>query len=98
MSKSNNASPDAFGSGDDLSLEVAAAMAKAPAEIVRCRKVAPHRYRVNWWCAEGTGEYDNPGMKGGQLATTHRIRKSEYLEATKTQEGLQIRVISSSGA
>jgi hypothetical protein len=87
-----------FNSGppEDLSQEIVASLAKRPGETIRCSRVAAARYRVNWWVADDSSGYDNPRMKGGQLATTHRISRSQYLEVTREGGGLKVRIISSS--
>ena len=82
--------------GEDLSAQIATSVEKRPGDSVKVTRVFGNRYRCNWWAAEGTGDYDNPSMRGGQIGTTHRIRKSQYLEVTKSRDGLRIDVISSS--
>lgn len=68
---------------DDLSTEIAQQVERQPMDEVRVTHLYGSKYRCNWWCREGTGGYDNPKMRGGQLATTHRIRKSQFLHATR---------------
>ncbi len=88
-----------FGRGprraDDLSGEIALAVERRPGDVVRCTKVVGNKYRCNWWSPQGTGGYDNPAM-GGLLVTTHRVRQSQFLRATKTAAGLVIRVLADS--
>ena len=75
----------------DLSARVAAAVERQPGDTVRCTRVGEDRYRCNWWAAQSTGTYDNPGMNG-LLVTTHRVRKSLFLRATQTPAGLTLRI------
>ena len=92
------APPSPFGgSGDakqrqDLSAEVIAAVVRQPGDVVKCTWVGGDRYRCNWWAAENTSAYDNPGM-GGLLVTTHRVRQSQFLRVERSPAGkLVIRV------
>jgi hypothetical protein len=78
---------------EDLSALIAEAIQREPGDRVECMRIAGSRYRCNWWAAESTSTYDNPGMKGGQLATTHRIRQSRFIEVSRTAEGLVIREV-----
>jgi hypothetical protein len=81
----------------DLSTEIASTIERRPGDVVRCTRVGPHGYRCNWWAAEGTAAYDNPGM-GGLTVTTHRVRQSQFLHVTKEKAGrLVIRVASAVG-
>ena len=78
---------------DDLSIEIAAGIEKQPGDIVKCRRIAGDNYRCNWWAAQKTNGYDNPGMFG-LLVTTHRVRHSQFLRVTKTAvRGLVIQVV-----
>jgi len=74
---------------EDLSAEIARVVEKWPGDNVRCTRVTGNRYRCNWWAAENTGTYDNPGM-AGLLVTTHRVRKSSFLTVTRGAAGLVI--------
>ena len=74
----------------DLSREIEHTVQREPGDQVRCTKVGGDTYRCNWWSVSSPGTYDNPAMKGGQLATDHRIRKSSFLRVTKSRRGLQI--------
>lgn len=74
---------------EDLSAEIVDAVDRRPGDVVRCTKVVGNRYRCNWWSAQGTGGYDNPGM-GGLLVTTHRVSRSEFLRVTKGEDGTLI--------
>lgn len=76
---------------EDLSARVAAAVKREPGDTVRCTRVGEDRYRCNWWAAQATSAYDNPGMYG-LLVTTHRVRKSLFLRATQTSAGLTLRI------
>ena len=78
---------------EDLSPLVAQTIGREPGDHVECTRIHGSRYRCNWWTAQATGAYDNPDMKGGQLATTHRIRQSRFLDVTRTSEGLQIAIV-----
>ena len=76
---------------DDLSAEIALAVARRPGEQVTCRRVGDHHYRCNWWTLQSTAMYDNPEMKGA-LVTTSEISQSEFLHVTRAGRQLQIRV------
>ena len=78
---------------NDLSREIVAHVEKQEGDVVRCRRIDGDNYRCNWWAAQSTGGYDNPGMFG-LLVTTHRVRKSQFLRATKSPtRGLIIQVV-----
>jgi hypothetical protein len=79
--------------GADLSREIEHTVDRQPGDQIKCTRVGGDTYRCNWWCVTGGGGYDNPSMKGGQLATDHRIRKSAFLRVTKARKGLQITVV-----
>jgi len=101
MSEGANATTsDRSGKGfttDDLSSEIIGAVERLRGDLIKCARVGENRYRCNWWVPEETNAYDNPGMRGGQLGTTHRVRKSQYLGVTRAAGGgLQIQVISTS--
>ena len=66
----------------DLSDDICRAVEKRPGDTVRCTRVSEDSYRCNWWAPQATGTYDNPAM-GGLLVTTHRVRKSRFLHATR---------------
>jgi hypothetical protein len=82
--------------GDDLSREIEVAVEREPGDEVRCTRVNGDHYRCNWWIVARNSAYDNPTMKGGQLATDHRIRKSRFLRVTKGRAGLKVTDRSSS--
>lgn len=75
---------------ENLAAEIALTIARNPGEKVTCRRVFENHYRCNWWGAESTAAYDNPGMYG-LLVTTHRVRKSRFLRVTRTADGLVIK-------
>jgi hypothetical protein len=78
---------------DDLSTEIAAYVERQHGDVVKCRRIDGDNYRCNWWAAQSIGGYDNPGMFG-LLVTTHRVRKSQFLRATKSPtRGLVIEVV-----
>jgi hypothetical protein len=71
----------------DLSEEIVLMMDKRPADRVTCRRIYGDHYRCNWWAPAIGKEYDNPAM-AGLMVTTHRVRQSRFLTATKTATGL----------
>jgi len=73
----------------DLSVQVVQCIEREPGERVTCRRVSGNNYRCNWWAPETTAKYDNPSMVG-LLVTTHRVRRSRFLNVTKTAQGLVI--------
>ena len=73
----------------DLSREIIARIARDAGQQVTCSRVAPDRYRCNWWMKQNTSVYDNPSILGS-LATTSRICRSHYLHVTKSGESLTI--------
>jgi hypothetical protein len=75
---------------EDLSSRIVVTVSRRPGDEVRCVHVAGDKYRCNWWSLEGTGEYDNPKMRGGQLGTTYRIRKSCFMRVTRSGDKLTI--------
>ncbi len=78
---------------DDLSGEIAAHVERQPGDAVKCRRIDGDSYRCNWWAAQATGGYDNPGMFG-LLVTTHRVRKSQFLRVTRSPtRGLIVQVV-----
>jgi len=74
---------------EDLSDEIIRAVEKRPEDRVMCRRIWGNSYRCNWWSAADSSQYDNPGMKGN-LVTTHTIRKSRFLNVTRSTAGLVI--------
>ena len=82
--------------GQDLSNEICRAVEKEPGDLVRCTRVSLDGYRCNWWAAQSTGGYDNPGMTG-LLVTTHRVRRSRFLRVTNANGHLVIREPTRSG-
>ena len=79
--------------GEDLSAQIIVALVKSKREHLTCRRITRDHYRCNWWTMQDTGEYDNPNM-AGLLVTTSRITKSQFLHVTKSESGLDIRVVS----
>jgi hypothetical protein len=75
---------------EDLSAEIIRSVEKLPADRVTCLRVSGNHYRCNWWSASSTAAYDNPQMHG-LLVTTHRVRKSQFLNVTRGEGGLLIR-------
>ena len=87
-----NAQPPKFAQpqeAGDLSEEIARAVEKRPEDRVMCRRIWGNSYRCNWWSAADSSNYDNPGMRGN-LVTTHTIRKSRFLNVTRSRSGLVI--------
>jgi len=81
---------------EDLSAQIIDFVERRPGDVVRCTRVIGDRYRCNWWAPESTREYDNPQMVG-LIVTTHRVRQSHFLRATKATGGrLVINVVSAS--
>jgi hypothetical protein len=87
---SDNPLPADARPGRDLSNEIESVVDREAGDEVRCARVGDDTYRCNWWCMAVTSGYDNPAMKGGQLATDHRIRKSQFLRVTEGRQGLNI--------
>lgn len=71
----------------DLSAEIIRMVDKQPGDLVTCRWLFDDHYRCNWWSASPSGDYDNPSMSG-LMVTTHRVRQSRFLTATRTDAGL----------
>jgi hypothetical protein len=82
--------PEASAPQSDLSPEIIKTVKRQAGDEVRCVHVTGDKYRCNWWSAANAEIYDNPNMKGGQLATTYRIRKSCFMRVTKSGEKLTI--------
>jgi hypothetical protein len=80
---------------EDLSAEIVESVERRPGDVVRCTRVVGDRYRCNWWAPESTRAYDNPTMVG-LLVTTHRVRQSHFLRATKSTGRLVINVVTAS--
>ena len=72
---------------EDLSEEIVRSVEKRPEDRVTCRRIYGRNYRCNWWSPAAELGYDNPRMEG-LLVTTHRVRLSRFLRATKTASGL----------
>lgn len=85
------AKPNPYGlTGEDLSARICASVDREPGDVVRCTRVGEKNYRCNWWHSVFVGGFDNPGMKGGQLATTYRVRKSCFYDARQEAGKLQL--------
>ncbi len=82
--------PERKAAEPDLSAEIAQSIARAVDEKVTCRRISGRNYRCNWWSPSNSHGQDNPRM-GGLLVTTHVVRKSQFLNVTKTEKGLQIK-------
>ena len=82
--------PARRGRPEDLCAEIVQTVEKEPGDHVRCTHVANGNYRCNWWARQATASYDNPAM-GGLLVTTHRVRKSRFLQVTRVAGRLVIR-------
>ena len=74
----------------DLSSEIIVTVKRQSGDEVRCVHVSGDKYRCNWWTLQNTEEFDNPKMRGGQLGTTYRIRKSCFMRVTKQGDKLTI--------
>src|SRR5438045_4119848 len=74
---------------EDLSAEIIESIPRLSGDRVTCRRINGDRYRCNWWHPQDITGHDNPKMLG-LLVTTHRVRKSEFLRATKAGGQLQI--------
>jgi len=81
---------------EDLSAQIVESVERRPGDVVRCTRVIGDRYRCNWWAPETKRAYDNPQM-AGLIVTTHRVRQSHFLRATKATGGrLVINVVTAS--
>jgi hypothetical protein len=74
---------------EDLSQEIALSLEREPGDHVTCRRIVANKYRCNWWSPRTVDGYDNPAIRG-ILITTHRVRRSEFVEVTRTGERLLI--------
>ena len=74
---------------EDLSAEIASTIERGRDERVTCKRISGNSSRCNWWAPQGLAGYDNPGMRG-LLVTTHRVRRSRFLNVTRTEAGLTI--------
>ncbi len=75
--------------GEDLSARICVTVDREPGDVVRCTRVGQRNYRCNWWHSVFVAGFDNPGMKGGQLSTTYRVRKSCFFDAREDNGRLQ---------
>jgi hypothetical protein len=83
------APPAVATAAQDLSAEIILSIDRSPGDRVTCKLVYGDHYRCNWWTQQSTSSYDNPAMHG-LLVTTHRVRKSQFLKATKSKGELKI--------
>jgi hypothetical protein len=74
----------------NLSKQIAQTLKREPGDEIRCVHIVGDKYRCNWWAPSDKSEFDNPSMKGGQLGTTFRIRKSSFLRVTRSGDALKI--------
>ena len=74
---------------EDLSAEIISTIERGRDERVTCKRISGNCYRCNWWAPQSLSGYDNPGMHG-LLVTTHRVRRSRFLNVTRTEQGLLI--------
>ena len=88
MSDRNIAAPPQAGP-EDLSAEIISTIERGRDERVTCKRISGNSYRCNWWAPQSLRGYDNPGMHG-LLVTTHRVRRSRFLNVTRTEQGLVI--------
>lgn len=89
FSKSSPGTPPAPTAEADLSAEINAVVSKQLGETVKCVHVFDDNYRCNWWGTEPVPMTDR-AMPAGFDVTVLRVRKSSFLRAHKTSEGLQI--------
>jgi hypothetical protein len=89
FSKPSPVTPPAQTLEVDLSSEINAAVGKEVGETVKCVRVFGDNYRCNWWGSEASAP-DRKQFPLGFGVTAMRVRKSSFLRATKTAEGLQI--------
>ena len=81
----------------DLSAEIIQTVERRVGDQVKCTRITADTYRCNWWAAFTSEGYDNPGMSG-LLVTTHRVRQSRFLHATKSSGKLVISETSATGS
>ena len=93
--KPSAVTPPAQAAEVDLSSEINAAVEKGLGEIVKCVRVFGDNYRCNWWGSEASAP-DRKQFPIGFSVTAMRVRKSSFLRATKTPEGLKILDMTSS--
>jgi hypothetical protein len=76
----------------DLSGEIERAIDRQPLDRVRCVRVFGDYYRCNWW-APPTGKFDGNRAFDWAMATTHQVRKSDFLRATSNAGQLVIETV-----
>jgi hypothetical protein len=82
---------DATAESTDLPAEIALAVERNPGDVVRCTRVYGDYYRCNWWSVDETMRHDNPALPGA-FFTSHHIRQSSFLHASKPAGNLALRV------
>jgi hypothetical protein len=78
---------------EDLSPLIITTVERETGDVVRCTRVNRSYYRCNWWSKSSNQPDDNSGMRGGQVGTTHRVRKSQFLDVSKDGDKLLISVL-----
>jgi hypothetical protein len=79
------------GESADLSAEIALTIERQPGDVVKCTRIYGDHYRCNWWAVDNTERHDNPALPGA-FFTTHHIRQSWFIHATKPAGNLAVRV------
>jgi hypothetical protein len=67
---------------EDLSKEIEQSMERRPHEQIKIVRVFDNCYRCNWWAPDKSPQ--------SYWLATGTIRKSRFVRATKTTEGVQI--------
>src|SRR5947199_8658794 len=73
---------------EDLSSEICEKIDRQVGDRVKCTRISGNNYRINWWAPADLAGFDNPGM-GGLLVTTHRVRKSQFMQVNRSATGPQ---------
>jgi len=94
FARGRQSTPGAQVAAEDLSDEISRSVDKQPGDYIRCTLVCNGNYRCNWWAAQSTTGYDNPGMSG-LFVTTHRVRQSRFLHVTRSGDRLVIEEVRS---
>jgi hypothetical protein len=81
----------------DLSSEILRTLPCARGEWLTCRRVGNSHYRCNWWSRRESGGDENP-LPSGLRVTTHRVSRSEFIHALKTDGGLTMTMASAASA
>ena len=87
--------PKAPPADPDLSGEVERAVEKDVHDRVRCARVFDRFYRCNWWAPApiAPGGSNNRSGYSWSIATTHRVRKSQFLSVTVASGRLVIQEV-----